>query len=33
VSEAQVRQFHHADPARPVQAGDRVSRDLTLVGP
>jgi hypothetical protein len=33
VSEAQVRQFHHADPARPVQSGDRVSRDLTLVGP
>ncbi|HET9210260.1 MAG TPA: hypothetical protein VFR03_07670 [Thermoanaerobaculia bacterium] len=32
VSEAQVRAFHHHDPARPLQPADRVSRDLTLVG-
>ena len=32
VSEAQVKRFHHPDPARPLQSGDRVSRDLTLVG-
>lgn len=31
VSEAQLSLFHHSDPARPVQSGGRVSRDLTLV--
>jgi hypothetical protein len=31
VSEAQVKRFRHPDPARPLQSGDRVSRDLTLV--
>ncbi len=31
VSEAQLRHFKHADPARPVQEGPRVSKDLTLV--
>ena len=33
VTEAQLKQFKHADPARPVQEGDRLSRDLTLVRP
>jgi len=33
LSEAQVRHFRHADPARPVQSGPRVSKDLTLVTP
>ena len=33
VTTAQLRQFKHADPARPVQEGDRLSRDLTLVKP
>lgn len=32
VSKAQVDRFNHADPARPVQEGDRLSRDLTKVG-
>lgn len=32
VSAAQVERFHHVDPARPVQQGERLSRDLTLVG-
>jgi len=31
VSEEQLKEFHHADPARPLQPADRVSRDLTLV--
>ncbi|MFL6234827.1 MAG: hypothetical protein ACJ76N_16960 [Thermoanaerobaculia bacterium] len=31
VSEKQVKEFHHHDPARPLQPADRVSRDLTLV--
>lgn len=33
VSEAQLKEFKHADPARPIQEGDRLSRDLTLVQP
>lgn len=33
VSQAQLGQFRHADPARPVQRGTRLSRDLTLVSP
>lgn len=33
VSEAQLGEFKHADPPRPVQEGDRLSRDLTLVRP
>jgi hypothetical protein len=33
VSEGQLSQFHHFDPARPVQSGPRVSKDLTLVTP
>ena len=33
VSAAQLARFRHADPARPVQSGARVSRDLTLVAP
>lgn len=31
VSEAQLRRFKHADPARAVQEAPRVSKDLTLV--
>jgi len=31
VSEAQVKEFHHHDPARLLQPADRLSRDLTLV--
>jgi hypothetical protein len=33
VSEAQLKEFNHRDPARPEQTGDKLSRDLTLVGP
>jgi len=33
VGTAQLEQFKHADPARPVQHGERLSRDLTLVRP
>lgn len=33
VSQAQLRQFTHADPARAVQPADRLSKDLTLVIP
>lgn len=33
VSAAQLARFKHADPARPLQTGDRLSRDLTLVEP
>jgi hypothetical protein len=32
VSKAQVDRFRHPDPARPLQQGDRLSRDLTKVG-
>jgi hypothetical protein len=31
VSEEQLKEFHHYDPARPLQPADRLSRDLTLV--
>lgn len=31
VSTAQLERFAHPDPARPVQEGERVSRDLTLI--
>jgi hypothetical protein len=31
VSQTQLRRLQHADPARPVQPGDRLSKDLTLV--
>lgn len=33
VSVGQLSRFHHFDPARPLQTGDRISRDLTLVEP
>jgi hypothetical protein len=33
VSEGQLGRFHHVDPARPVQTGNRLSRDLTMIGP
>ncbi|HEX5716404.1 MAG TPA: hypothetical protein VF179_09605 [Thermoanaerobaculia bacterium] len=33
VSQGQLRQFKHADPARPLQPAARLSRDLTLVPP
>jgi hypothetical protein len=33
VSEGQLGLFHHVDPARKLQTGDRLSRDLTRVQP
>ena len=33
LSREQLHRFKHADPARPVQTGDRLSKDLTLVLP